>query len=251
MRYASLGSGSKGNATLVESGDSCVMIDCGFNHKQTVSRLQQAGKTAEDITAICLTHEHGDHVAGAKLFSKRYGTPVYMTKGTAEALKDIATQVLIEAGEVLCFGEMALTGVAVSHDAREPCQYVVEEKGKRLGVLTDIGFACEAVLKAYQGCDALILEANYDDALLEEGYYPESVKARIAGDGGHLSNEQSLGLLKALGFNKPHALSIAHVSEKNNCREAIISLFRQHFGEDVEKMDFICQQNGMQWRTLA
>lgn len=251
MRYASLGSGSKGNATLVESDKSCVMIDCGFNHKQTLLRLERLGRRPEDITAICLTHEHGDHIAGVRLFSKRYGTPVYMTSGTAYGLQDVQTQVLIQAGDSLQFGELEIVSVAVSHDAAEPCQYVIKEGGKRLGLLTDIGYACDAVLDAYQGCDALILEANYDDELLENGYYPESVKARIAGERGHLSNEQSLALIKALEFKNVHALAIAHVSEKNNHQETIKSLFRQHFGSEVEQMDFICQQQGMSWRTLA
>ena len=251
MRYASLGSGSRGNATLVESASSCVMIDCGFNHKQTLLRLQRLGKTPEDITAICLTHEHGDHIAGVKLFAKRYGTPVYMTRGTASALEEVQSQVRIQAGDLMNFGELDITSVAVSHDAKEPCQYVIKEHNKRLGVLTDIGYACEAVLDAYQSCDALILEANYDDEQLENGDYPESVKERIAGDRGHLSNRQSLDLLKELEFENIHALAIAHVSEKNNHREAIKSLFRQHFGEQVEKMDFVCQQQGMAWRTLV
>ena len=251
MRYASLGSGSRGNATLVESATTCVMIDCGFNHKQTLLRLERLGKKPADITAICLTHEHGDHIAGVKLFSKRYGTPVYMTQGTANALEDIQSSVLINAGDVLDFGELEITSVAVSHDAAEPCQYVIRENHQRLGLLTDIGYACEAVLNAYQDCDAMILEANYDNALLDSGPYPESVKARIAGDRGHLSNEQSLALVKALQFENVHALAIAHVSGKNNHRETITSLFRQHFGKDVEKMDFVCQQRGMPWRTLA
>jgi phosphoribosyl 1,2-cyclic phosphodiesterase len=251
MRYASLGSGSRGNATLVESAKNCVMIDCGFNHKQTLLRLERLGKKPEDITAICLTHEHGDHIAGVKLFSKRYGTPVYMTSGTASALQDVRTGVIIQAGDTLHFGELEIASVAVSHDALEPCQYVIKEGNKRLGLLTDIGYACDAVLDAYRGCDAMILEANYDDELLENGDYPESVKARIAGDRGHLSNEQSLALVKALEFESVHALAIAHVSEKNNDQEAITSLFRQHFGKHVGQMDFVCQQQGMEWRTLA
>ena len=252
MRFASLGSGSKGNATLVESGDTCLMIDCGFNLKQTLMRLQKIGRKPEDITAIFLTHEHGDHIAGVRLFVKHFSTPVYLTAGTAEAevLQCLHNPVIIKGGESYAVGSLRVHATSVSHDAKEPCQFVVEDGTYRLGVLTDAGYACEAVQSAFVDCDSLILEANYDEDMLASGAYPEHLKRRVAGDRGHLSNKQALALLQNLNFENFKNLIIAHVSEKNNHPDKITQLFRETLGEEIKKMDFICQKQGLDWRAV-
>lgn len=253
MRFASLGSGSKGNATLVESGDTCLMIDCGFNLKQTLIRLQRSGRKPEDITAIFLTHEHGDHIAGVSLFAKRFSTPVYLTAGTAEAdaLQSLKGPEIIKGGESYAVGSLLIHTSSVSHDAREPCQFVVEDCSHRLGILTDVGYACAEVQRAYADCDSLVLEANYDEGMLAAGGYPEHLKRRVAGDRGHLSNRQALALLQDLKFDNLKNLAIAHVSEKNNHPDQITKLFVEEFGEQVEKMDFICQKQGLDWRAVS
>ena len=197
MRFASLGSGSKGNASLVATHTTCILIDCGFSAREAVKRLGERGLAATDLNAILVTHEHGDHIRGVRNLARKYDIPVYLSHGTAQSLdgEGLRTEI-INTHRSFTIGNMTIEPVPVPHDAREPCQFVVCSAGLRLGVLSDLGHISTAVLRHYTHCDGLMLESNYDRQMLAEGPYPYSLKQRVGGDWGHLSNDQAAGLLE-------------------------------------------------------
>jgi len=223
LRFASLGSGSRGNATVVQSGATRVLVDCGFSARETVKRLARIGLEAESLTAILLTHEHADHASGAAAFAARFGLPVFLSAGTHRALvsRGCFDGVKVDRNRILrgvafSLGSLTVLPVRVPHDAQEPCQYVFESAGAKLGVLTDIGDVTPQVLAAYGGCHALLLESNHDIGMLRSGPYPAALQARVGGEYGHMSNDQAAQLLRALDTSRLHALVLAHLSEQNN-----------------------------------
>ncbi len=251
MRYASLGSGSKGNATLVESNDCCLMIDCGFSLKETRRRLARLDKQLSDISAVLLTHEHGDHIRGVRTMLNKWQIPVYMTQGTMRhsSLQELETVELIEGSRSFQLSDFEILPVTVPHDAREPCQFVFSATGVQLGMLTDLGCVSAHVVGEYAGCDALMLESNYDPAMLANGPYPASVKRRVAGNWGHLSNEQAANLLESAKLPDLRQLIVAHISETNNSIEHVKSLFGQWDGM-LELLLYAKQSSGFDWIDL-
>lgn len=251
MRFASLGSGSKGNATIVESQGNCILVDCGFGLKETIRRLQKLGKTPEDIKGIFVTHEHSDHYGGVEKFSNRFDIPVYLTQGTLRAAKKIKTSLVhkICPQSVTRLVGFDIKPVLVPHDAHEPVQYVVSSAGKKLGVLSDLGCITSYVEENYRDCDALVLECNHDQDMLALGPYPESLKRRVAGDWGHLNNSQAAALLQTVDREKVQHLVICHVSEKNNS----LSLAMEKVTEVFEQRDRITcslQNEGHDWLAI-
>jgi phosphoribosyl 1,2-cyclic phosphodiesterase len=252
MRFASLGSGSHGNATLVEVDTTCLMIDCGFSCKETEKRLQQLGVTPDSIDAILVTHEHSDHISGVARYSRRYGTPVWMTPGT-EAMHqggEVAELNFFSSHQPFRIGNIDIQPFPVPHDAREPCQFVFSDGQRRLGLLTDTGSITRHMVEALEGLDALILEFNHDPDMLAEGPYPPGLKARVGGDFGHLSNGQAADLLGRLDLRHLKLLVAAHLSEKNNHPD----LAREHvenalngWNTDIHIAD---QLVGIPWKTL-
>lgn len=218
MRFASLGSGSKGNATVVEAGSTKVLVDCGFTIKETVKRLAKLGLTPSQIDAILVTHEHADHLKGAMPFSRKFSIPVYMTAGTAKQGKvdDCDALNLFNLHQPFTVGDLSVNPVPVPHDAREPCQFVFEFNGQVLGILTDLGSLSSHVIAEYKECDALLLEANHDLDMLARGPYPPSLKRRVGGVWGHLNNHQTMSLLEQVNQTRLKQLVLGHISEKNN-----------------------------------
>ena len=200
LSVASLGSGSKGNATLVRSAQGCILIDCGFNFKQLSARLVPAGLTPDDLTAVLVTHEHGDHASGIGVLARRTRVPVYATRGTWRGmnLSPGPKDGCIRGEHSFTVGDVTVRAVTVPHDAREPVQYCFHAGGQQLGVLTDLGHCSAHVVEAYEGCDGLLLEFNHEPELLAEGPYPPMLKRRVGGPFGHLANAQAEGLLSAL-----------------------------------------------------
>lgn len=223
MRFASLGSGSKGNATVVEAGSTKVLVDCGFTIKETVKRLAQLGIEPNQLDAILVTHEHADHLKGAMPFSRKFNVPVYMTAGTAKQGKVDHSEVLnlFNCHQSFQLGDLLVNPVAVPHDAREPCQFVFEYQGKVLGILTDLGSLSPHVIAEYKECDALLLEANHDLDMLARGPYPPSLKRRVSGVWGHLNNQQSMDLLERVNQSRLKQLVLGHISEKNNSPDLV------------------------------
>lgn len=249
MRFASLGSGSRGNGALVEAGDSCVLVDCGFSAREAERRLQRLGRSAADLSAILVTHEHGDHVGGVATLARRHRLPVYATAGTLRraGLEGLERCFAIAGGFTL--GALAVQPVAVPHDAAEPCQFVFSHRKKSFGLLTDLGSITAPVVAAYSGCDALMLECNHDSALLAAGPYPAMVKRRIAGPRGHLSNRQAAELLAALDVARLQRVVMSHLSERNNT----VGLARAELSAVLARADAVLsadQDAGLDWQEI-
>lgn len=252
MRYASLGSGSKGNSTLVEAGETLVMIDCGFSLKETVKRLARLGVDPSQLDGILVTHEHSDHSSGVAALSRKFQIPVFLTHGTAGSGRcDNAFEFRhFTCDESFTIKDIEIQPVAVPHDAREPCQYRLSHNELSLGILTDLGSITPHVVSSYSGCDALLLEFNHDQELLESGSYPYQLKRRVGGDWGHLNNHQAAALLEKIGYESLNQLVIAHISEKNNSRERAELALRSVL-PTLDIVTWAQQDVGFDWLVLA
>lgn len=190
MRFASLGSGSEGNALVVQAGKTCVLMDCGFPLADTCMRLARLGLTPGCITGIVVTHEHGDHIDGVARLARKYSIPIWMTHGTFRSrLKVLGTLpklTKIDTHNSFPIDGLLIQPFPVPHDAAEPVQYKFSDGAKWLGVLTDIGCSTPHVEAMLSGCDALVLECNHDIELLANSSYPLSLKLRVGGRLGHL-----------------------------------------------------------------
>ncbi len=253
MRFASLGSGSRGNATLIQHAKTTVLVDCGFSARETEKRLQQAGVTADSLSAILITHEHADHINGVRVLARRYQVPVFSTAGTASALPSELAPLIHEfsSHEAFAIRDLQISPFPVPHDAREPSQFVFSEGADRLGLLTDAGFITPVMEAALDGCDALLLEANHDEKMLEAGDYPASLKERVGGRFGHLSNSQSAGLLSSINTAKLQHIVAMHISEKNNAPEKVTPLFAGALGCDEDWIGVASQMHGFAWREIS
>ena len=251
MRFASLGSGSRGNALIVDVGDTRVLLDCGFSVKATVERLGRLGIAAESIDAVLLTHEHSDHLGSAARFAARFGLPVYLTHGTQQALSThCASSRLIDSHQTFAIGSLEVQAFPVPHDAREPVQYVFSDGQHRLGVLTDCGTVTAHVLSMLDACNALVLECNHDTRLLAESSYPAMLKRRISGNFGHLGNGQAAELLTRIETSRLQHIVAAHLSEQNNRPELAVTALATALGCDAEWIGVASQASGFDWRQL-
>ena len=240
LRFTSLGSGSSGNATLVEArecdgaGATRVLVDCGFAPRRLAARLAERGLLVTDLDAVFVTHEHSDHVGGVLALQRRHGIPVWASAGTwsratAKAAPAPNWQIALD-GQPITIGSLRLQPFAVPHDAAEPLQLTLSDGLHRLGILTDIGEPTPAVVQALQGCDALLLETNHDPALLQASAYPVWLKRRIAGNRGHLANHQSADLLDACRHDGLRHVVAAHLSRQNNRPELALAALRGALG---------------------
>jgi phosphoribosyl 1,2-cyclic phosphodiesterase len=229
MRFATLGSGSRGNAVLVESGATRVLVDCGFGPREAERRLKALDASPAELSAILVTHEHADHARGVARLADRFGVEVWATPGTWREMGSGAIpnlRLFSGHGSGFRIGDLSIIPFPVPHDAREPCQFMLEGAGHRLGILTDAGRVTEHIRDLLRECDALLLECNHDVEMLRTGPYPPSLQARVGGNFGHLSNEQAADLLQSLPHARLSHLVAAHISEKNNrpslAREALL-----------------------------
>ncbi|UCE90231.1 MAG: MBL fold metallo-hydrolase [Pseudomonadota bacterium] len=250
MRFASLGSGSRGNGTLVEADGTCVLLDCGFSVRETERRLGRLGYAGEDLTAIVVTHEHSDHVRGVAALSRKYALPIWCSHGTAVAARLDGAVHYIDVHEPLAFGALQVRPFSVPHDAREPCQFVFSDGSARLGVLTDTGMPTPHIREHLDGCEALLLEANHDPDMLALGPYPEALKARVSGNYGHLSNVQAAKLLEALDRSRLRHIVAAHLSDKNNTPALAQLALSGALGCEDNWIQIASQDAGLDWRSL-
>lgn len=227
MRFCSLGSGSAGNAWVVEArcgaSASRVLVDCGFSLREFDTRLTRAGLASEDIDAIFVTHEHGDHIGAALGLSRRRRIPLWMSRGTWRALGETARPDdllhFARDGEAISVGALELRPFTVPHDALEPLQLSCSDGAHRLGILTDAGSSTAHMLAHLAGCDAIALECNHDRELLARSRYPASLKARIGGALGHLSNDTAAQILAECRHAGLRHVVAAHLSAENNTPE--------------------------------
>ena len=222
LRFKSLGSGSTGNATLVEAGGLLpfrLLVDCGLGPRQLALRLAQAGLALQDIDAIFITHEHSDHIGCAHALALRHRIPVWMSQGTHwatgapdyEGLLHIARD-----AQAIDLGGLQIMPFSVPHDVREPLQLSCTDGSAKLGIVTDLGHATAQVLSHLQGCHALLLESNHDTDLLSQSAYPPFLKRRVGGNHGHLSNGAAAAIAGAVHHGGLRHLVAAHLSAKNN-----------------------------------
>lgn len=254
MRFASLGSGSRGNATVVEQGTTRVLVDCGFSVTEMQRRLQRLALDAQSLDAIVVTHEHSDHLRGVARLADRFDLPVWLTAGTHAAWKQrdrVSTIKVFSPHEAFAIGALEITPYPVPHDAREPCQFVFSDGEGKLGILSDIGKPTPLVCEMLHACHALLLECNHDADMLARGPYPPQLKQRVGGPLGHLNNEQSAQLLGMLDVSKLQHLVAVHISEKNNT----VALARQALAGVLDcAPDWIGvadQDEGFAWRSIA
>ncbi len=219
MRFASLGSGSRGNATLVEAGGTRLLIDCGFSARETEQRLARLGVAADTLNALLVTHEHGDHIRGVGPMARRYRLPVWMSAGTRRSHRcgELPQLNHFSAYQApFMIGDIQVTPFPVPHDARETVQFTFRSHRLKLGMLTDSGAVTPHIVERLQDCDALMLECNHDPGMLLNGPYPPALQARVGGRLGHLSNQQAAALLCRIDHGRLRHLMAAHLSEKNN-----------------------------------
>jgi phosphoribosyl 1,2-cyclic phosphodiesterase len=220
MRFRVLGSGSGGNATLVEGGGARVLLDAGLGPRQLAERLQSAGVDPSALDAVFVSHEHGDHARGATGFSAKWGVPLALSRGTLRAVGLATTRLPacleVAAGETRTLRGLSVRAIAVPHDAAAPLAFVLSADGISLGHATDLGHLGRGLVEAFRRCQAVLVESNYDPAMLRDGPYPWSLKERILGPFGHLSNGDAGRLLeKGLGDGCRRVV-LAHLSKTNN-----------------------------------
>ncbi|MFW6080269.1 MAG: MBL fold metallo-hydrolase [Desulfosalsimonas sp.] len=223
-----LASGSTGNCIYVSSGQTSVLFDAGLSGVRIEKRMKQCGIRPEDIDAIVVSHEHGDHVTGVGVLSRRYGLPVYINPATQKALSgqlgSIKNFCTFECGAFFSINDLMIRPFTVSHDAAEPAGFTVENSAGKIGIATDLGFAPAMVRHHLTDCDLLVLEANHDQEMLEHGPYPWPLKQRIKGRSGHLSNEAARDLLMEVMNERLEHVILAHISETNNTPEKALSV---------------------------
>lgn len=252
MRFASIGSGSRGNGTLVQDNQTSLLIDLGFTIIETERRLVRMGVDPGDITAILVTHEHSDHINGVGPFSRKYKVPVYMTPGTLNPKKMgiLPDLQLINCHEPFQIDALDIVPVPVPHDAREPCQYLISNDTHTLGILTDLGHITAHVIEKYRSCHGLLIESNHDPDMLAQGPYPYALKVRVGGDHGHLSNKQTAELLSQIDLSRLEHLVIAHISEKNNCQTKIAAEISAVLESWSGALTIADQSTGFDWVTF-
>lgn len=254
MKFASLGSGSEGNALLISArsgvAETRVMLDCGFGLKEAESRLARHQVDPRELSGIIVTHEHQDHVGGVFRLARRYKIPVWMTHGSYEAVRKDAEGVTVHIcrdAEPFVIGDLQIHPYTVPHDAREPVQYTATDGSYKLGVLTDVGHATPYLINALAGCDALLLEFNHDTDMLSQSVYPPWLKARIGGQLGHLSNRQSADILQSLDRSRLRCLVAGHLSQKNNSPVSVRAAIDDVFGDGELEVVIADQDAGFDW----
>jgi phosphoribosyl 1,2-cyclic phosphodiesterase len=258
MRFCSLGSGSSGNATLIEANDgaqcSRVLVDCGFTLKEFALRLAQRGLEPDAIDAIFVTHEHGDHIGCALTLARRHRVPLWMSRGTWRALGapelDDGLLRFARDGEPIAVGALRIEPYTVPHDCAEPLQLACSDGARRLGVLTDAGSITAHLLASLQACDALLLECNHDRALLAASRYPASLKARIGGRLGHLANDTAAEVLRACAHGGLRHVVAAHLSAQNNRPELATAALAAVLGCSPAEIAVADAAQGIDWLDL-
>ena len=252
MRFASLGSGSRGNALLVEEGSTTLLVDCGFSGREIERRLARFGKSPEDLTAILITHEHADHVGGVGTMARRFRLPVWMSHGTwlQQSCGKLPQVNRFDSHQTFAIDGICIEAFPVPHDAREPCQFVFGNGQHRLGLLTDCGSITTHIRDKLSGCDALLLECNHDSDMLLNGPYPYSLKQRVAGRLGHLSNAQAAGLLCSIDLSGLRHIAAMHLSEQNNSTARVTASIGRALDCEEHWVAVARQESGLEWRTI-
>ena len=255
MRFKNLGSGSTGNATVVETSGNKplrLLVDCGFGLKQLANRLAHANLAPVDIDAIFITHEHGDHIGCAPALALQHGIPVWMSQGTYEAISSPDLKGLLRIAkdsEVISLGDLKVMPFTVPHDAREPLQLTCQEGMEKLAILTDLGHATAHVVHHLQHCNAIVLECNHDTDLLDNSSYPVFLKRRVGGAYGHLSNAEAADIAGQSRHPNLQLVVAAHLSQQNNRPELASSCLSRVLGSSTT-IAVATPEAGCAWMNL-
>ncbi|CAN5437681.1 MBL fold metallo-hydrolase [soil metagenome] len=256
LRFRSLGSGSGGNSTLVEACGLLpfrILIDCGLGIRQLALRLAESGLQPEDINAIFITHEHGDHIGCARSLALRHRIPVWMSHGTHSGIGAPDFDGLLHTardGKAIDLGGLQIMPFTVPHDAREPLQLSCTDGSAKLGILTDLGHATPHVMAHLQACDALLLESNHDTQLLNQSVYPPFLKRRVGGDYGHLSNAAAADIACAVTHGGLKHLVAAHLSAQNNRPDLVQVVLSDALGCNSSDIVVAGASSGTPWLQI-
>jgi phosphoribosyl 1,2-cyclic phosphodiesterase len=256
MRFASLGSGSAGNALIVEAGTTRLLLDCGFGIREIVNRLARYDIPPESLNGILVTHEHDDHAGGVFKFANKYRIPVWLTHGTLTmSERHFPSQSelkihIIDSHESLSIQDLEVHPFPVPHDAREPVQFTFSDGRRKLGVLTDTGASTVHIEQMLSGCDALMLECNHDIDMLMNGPYAAPLKQRVKSRLGHLDNASASELLSRLDNSKLQHIVAAHLSAKNNHPQLVRKALSEVLNCKEEWIGIADQSAGFDWRKL-
>ncbi|MBY7145126.1 MBL fold metallo-hydrolase [Virgibacillus sp. NKC19-3] len=225
IRFSVLASGSTGNAFYMESEKERILVDAGLSGKQLDQLFDGVQIDPSKLTSILVTHEHSDHIKGLGVVARKYNLPIYANEKTWQAMEGSIGKIPLDqkfhfgTGEIKTFGDIDVESFGVSHDAAEPMFFTFHHNGKKIALVTDLGYVSERIKKTIEGADAYIFEANHDVGMLRMGRYPWNVKRRILGDSGHVSNEDSgLALADIIG-NETKRIYLAHLSQDNNMKD--------------------------------
>ena len=240
MFVASLQSGSNGNCIYVEAAGVKLLFDAGISGRQAELRLETLGRDIRDVEALIISHDHRDHSRCAGIYQRKFGLPIHITsrtRKTADAtlgLGKLSDVLQFRAGRTLKFGPVRVKTIPTPHDAVDGTMFVVEAEGKRLGILTDLGHVFDDLRSTVRELDAIFLESNYDTRMLAAGWYPEFLKARISGPGGHISNLEAAKLVAREASSSLRWVCLAHLSEENNDPAEALSTHRRILGQGLE-----------------
>ena len=240
MKVISLQSGSNGNCIYVEAGDARLLFDAGISGRQAQMRLETHGRDIASVDALLISHDHSDHARCAGIYHRKFGVPVFATEGTFNAaarkypLGRMAGVRHFQPGETLQFGSVSVETVRTAHDSTDGVAFVVDDGSHRLGILTDLGHVFDGLASVIGTLDAVMIESNYDPRMLANGPYPPSLKDRIKGPGGHISNVEASQLLREVGGTRMRWACLAHLSEENNDPALALRTHRDALGDGLE-----------------
>ncbi len=234
-----LGSGSSGNTTLVSDGSAHILVDVGLSGRETTRRLREYGLEPDQISAIVVSHEHGDHCRGVGPFAKNLDIPVFITDGAysnSDIKLDAGKIRRIAPGDAFEVYGLAFTSFSVPHDSADPLGFVIEKDGIKIGIVLDLGYLSNLVLERLKGCDGIVIESNHDIQMLKVGPYPWALKQRVMSRRGHLSNDSVAQYLANDFDGKAAHVVLAHLSKKNNLPELALLSAQRALEERVNSL---------------
>ena len=239
MKMVALQSGSNGNCIYVEADGVRLLFDAGISGRQAELRLAAHGRDIRDVDALVISHEHCDHARCMGVYQRKYGIPVHVTRQTLAAsrsrhnLGEFSDLQHYKAGSSLRFGTVTVETIPTPHDGVDGVAFVVDDGRHRLGILTDLGHVFDGLITVMASLDAVLVESYYDPHMLAEGFYPEPLKQRIRGAGGHLSNVEAAELLRNSMGPRLNCVCLGHLSEANNNPELALQTHREILGNRV------------------